>query len=146
MPLPFLHSKSFWISFWSTTLVLGIFFTWELGYCAAWIWSPPRPLPTQGEMLFTALLILLFALNMGLFAWRRKQGTCPVGTRRASAIAGALGAVTLLCPACLLLPFTIFGTSLSLLTLAPHIPLLRIISFVLLIASTLMLWPKRRMT
>jgi len=92
-------------------------------------------------MLFTATLIGLFALNAGLFAWRRQQGTCPMGTRRASVLAGALGALALLCPVCLAIPISLLGISLSLLWLAPYIPLLRFVALLVLAVSTMILWP-----
>jgi len=139
----FFRSKQFWIAAIFALITLGIFFAWELGVFAGNIWSPPRPDPKQEEIWFTALIIFLIALNMGLMVWRKSQGSCPVGNKRANAIAGALGAFTLLCPACLLLPLTLFGTGVSLIIFAPYLPLIRLIVLILLGVSTWMLWPKR---
>lgn len=122
-------------------LALGIFFAWELGELP-WIPAPPRQPATAAEYGFTALLIALLAFNAGLVAWRRKHGSCPVGTRRASGLAGGLGALALLCPVCLFLPFSLFGLSLSLAFLAPFIPLLRIVVLLILLVNTAVLWPR----
>jgi membrane protease YdiL (CAAX protease family) len=141
MHFAFVQSLRFWRTAFISAGLLALFFLWELGAFASVITSPPRPAATQGEMLFTATLIVLFALNAGLFAWRRQQGTCPVGTRRASVLAGALGAVALLCPVCLAIPISLLGISLSLLWLAPYIPLLRFVALLILVVSTVILWP-----
>ncbi len=99
--------------------------------------------PTQLEILFTGAMILLLALDSGLIFFRIKTGSCPLGARRASTIAGGLGVVTLLCPVCLLIPVSLFGISVSLTFLAPFLPLLRVVVLFLLAVSTLMLWPKQ---
>jgi hypothetical protein len=140
----FLRDRTFWLVFVCTLVLTGLFFAWELGMFYPYLPTLPRPRATDTETGFTALLIFLFSLNIALFAYQRKRGTCPVGARNASAIAGTIGVVALLCPVCLLLPITALGASFSLLFLMPYVPLLRVIALVLLIASTMMLWPKKR--
>ena len=142
MNIAFLRSKNFWIAFILAGLFFGLFFTWQLGL---WILlpSPPRPQPTQEEYIFTSVIIFLFALNMGLFSWRRKYGSCPTGTRRAGTLAGVMTAATLCCPVCILIPISLFGVGFSLAALGPYLPLLRFIAIILLGTSTLMLWPRQ---
>lgn len=140
--MTFLKQKSFWQPASISLVLLSAFFAWELGYFGDVIPRLPRPEPTQTELVFTAIMILLLALDSGLIFFRVKQGTCPVGAKRATKIAGGLGIVTLLCPACLLIPISLFGISLSLTFIAPFLPLLRIIVGLLLIVSTILLWPK----
>ncbi|MDA1292936.1 MAG: hypothetical protein O3A81_04110 [bacterium] len=140
--MTFLHSKHFWSPFILCALSLSAFFAWELGYFGDMLPRLSRPSPTQFELLYTCVLVALLSFDAGLVFFRLKQGTCPVGAKRASTIAGSLGIVTLLCPACLLIPISLFGISLSLTFLAPFLPLLRVIVMFLLIVSTIMLWPK----
>lgn len=138
------RSSTFWISFFITDVILGLFFAWELKMITLpFLSAPARPAPTSGEITFAVILGLLIALNAGLFQWRKKYGTCPLGAKRATGIAGVVGATALLCPACVLIPFTLFGLSVSLTFLSPFIPLLRIIALILLVVSTVMLWPKK---
>ena len=131
----FLNDKHFWRPAVITAIALSAFFAWVLN-------ALPRPEVTSFEMYYILILIALLAVDSGLVFFRIKKGTCPVGAKRASTLAGGLGVVTLLCPACLLLPISIFGLGLSLSLLAPYLPLLRAIVLLLLVVSTLMLWPK----
>ncbi len=127
--------KHFLKAFALSAIILSAFFAWEINYL-------PRPEPTQLELVFTIIMIALLSLDSGLIWFRLKQGTCPVGAKRASTIAGGLGIVTLLCPACLLIPISLFGITLSLTFLSPFLPLLRAVVLLLLIVSTILLWPK----
>lgn len=140
--MTFLQSKNFWRPFTISAILLSAFFSWELGLLGDVLPRLSRPTPTQLELIYTCVLILILSLDAGLVFFRIKLGTCPVGAKRASTIAGSLGVVTLLCPACLLIPVSLFGMSLSLTFLAPFLPLLRVIVMFLLMVSTLMLWPK----
>jgi len=140
--MTFLHSKNFWRPLLLSALSLGVFFAWELGYFGDMLPRLSRPEPTQFELIYTAVLVALLSFDAGLVFFRIKLGTCPVGAKRASTVAGSLGIVTLLCPACLLIPLSLFGISLSLSFLAPFLPLLRVVVMFLLIVSTIMLWPK----
>lgn len=144
MQLQFLHSRSFWYWTCGVALFCSLFFMWELGMIPQ-IPGPPRPAPTSGEIVFTIFLIILLSLNAGLLHWRKNTGGCPIGTKGATGIGGSLGALALLCPVCLLLPFSLFGISLSLAFLSPFLPLLRIIAAILLLTSAAMLWPKNSM-
>lgn len=142
MVLKFFHSRDFLTPFLLSLVVLGIFFTWELGYIPV-LPQIPRVEPSAGDHFFTAILIFLMSFDLGLFAWRRHHGSCPVGTRRATGIAGAAGTLALLCPVCLLLPASIFGVSISLAFLANYIPLLKIIAIIILAVNSALLWPKK---
>ena len=138
----FLSHGAFWKPFCVTAVLLSAFFAWELGYFGSLLPTLPRPEPTQLELIFTVVLIALLAFDSGLVWYRLKRGNCPVGAKRASTIAGGLGVVTLLCPACLLIPISLFGITLSLSFLAPFLPLLRTVVLLLLTVSTILLWPK----
>ena len=138
-----LSSRVFWQSSVISVVLLGIFFAWELNMLAPYISGPPRAAATDHELLFTGVLIVLLALNIGLLSWQKKHGTCDIGAKRASTIAGGIGALTLLCPACLILPISFLGVTFSLAVLAPYLPLLRIIAILLLGVSTVVLWPKK---
>ncbi len=140
--MEFLQSKTFWRPALIAFVLLGLFFSWELGYFGDAIPRLSRPEPSQFELIYTIILIALLSFDSGLAMYRMKQGTCPVGASRATKIAGGLGVVTLLCPACLLIPISLFGISLSLTFIAPFLPLLRVVVMFLLIVSTIMLWPK----
>jgi hypothetical protein len=107
------------------------------------VWSPPRPAPGRDEYAFAILLLILLSLESGLFFWHREHRSCPVGARRAGGIAGIIGAATLLCPACTVLPLTLLGASVSLGVLGPFLPLLRIISLLIAVAALIMLWPRK---
>lgn len=139
----FFTEKTFWRPALVTAVGLVAFFAWELGYMGDLLPRLPRPEPTSFEIYYTIVLITLLTLDSGLVFFRIKKGTCPVGAKRASTLAGGLGVITLLCPACLLLPVSIFGLGLSLSLLAPYLPLLRAIVLLLLVVSTIMLWPKK---
>ena len=128
------RSSSFWYAAILSAVLLSAVFTWVL-------WYLPRPVPTSMELTYTAILLLILSLNSGLIFFRLKHGTCPIGAKRGSTIAGGLGIVTLLCPACLLIPISLFGISMSLTILAPYLPLLRVIVLFLLVVSTMMLLP-----
>ena len=141
MNTTFLSQKVFWTPAILCTVILGGFFAWELGFIAS-IPGPPRPTPTETELWFTGATLFLLALNAGLLNWRAKNGTCPLGAKRATGIGGTLGAITLLCPMCLLLPISLFGLSVSFAFLSPFLPLLRIVTIVLLGVSTKLLWPR----
>lgn len=131
----FLQTKVFWGWFLVIGLALGIFFWWELT-------ALPRPAPNASEVGFSILIGFLLALDAGLLAWQQRYGSCPIGAKRATGTAGAIGAFTLLCPVCLLIPVSLFGISLSLTAAAPFLPLLRLIAMVLLGVTTWLLWPK----
>jgi hypothetical protein len=143
MSAAFLGSRRFWIAFVVTFVVTLCVSAWETGLLAQWIPTPLRPPPDTGEWTFAGVIIVLMSLNVGLYAYRRAADSCPVGTKRATGLAGMLGAATLLCPACTVLPLTILGTTATLGILSPFLPLLRIVSLVLLAGSLWLLWPKK---
>jgi hypothetical protein len=139
--LRFLRSGMFWKWFGSTFLVLGFFFGWELGLFIS-VLPSPTTIPSTTNRLFISTLIVLLSLNIGLLRWQSTYGTCPIGTKRATTAAGALGAFVLLCPVCLLLPLSLAGLSIAIGMIAAFLPLLRIIALILAIASTVFLWPR----
>jgi len=136
--ISFLRSNAFWSWAILAGLLSGVIFAWELGEFPI-VPSPPRPSATQNEIIFTVVLIALIAFNAGLFNWRRKFGSCPRGVRRATGIGGTIGAAALLCPACLILPISLFGVSISFAILGPFLPLFRALALVLLVASATLL-------
>ena len=141
--MKFLTSSRFVLSFLAMASTTGVFFMWEIGLFKKWIPSLTRPAVTKWEIVFIVLLILLLSMNTGLLMWQKKYGSCPIGTKRMTGIAGMLGIVALVCPVCLALPFALVGVSVILATVSPYMPLLKIISIFLLSTSTLLLWPKK---
>ncbi len=144
MHVPFLRSARFWIVFAVSAVLLGLFFAWELNILQLsflpWL---PRPFATRTEKIFTSIMIFFIALDAGILSWSFKKGYCPIGAKRATVFTGTLGFVTLLCPVCLIIPFGFFGLTLSLTFLLPYVPLLRSIVLFLLIATTVIVWPKQ---
>lgn len=140
--MDFLRSGAFWGWAGVIGLLCGAFFAWELGAIPN-IPAPPRQPLRTSELWFTSALTFFLALNAGLFNWHRKQGTCPIGTRRATGLGGAIGAMALLCPVCIFLPISLFGIGLSLAFLSPFIPLLQTVALILLMTSAYMLLPKK---
>lgn len=142
-PFRFLKSEYFWVPFGITLSAAGLFFAWELGVFINLLPSFPRPSVLPSEFAFTATLSFLLAFDIGLAVWQRRFGSCPRGIKRASSVATALGALTLVCPACTLLPASFIGVSTMLSLMAMHMPAVRIVSIGLLLITALMLWPKR---
>lgn len=143
MPMPdAFRRRVFWQWFFVMMVIAGMIFAWELDAFKGLLPSPSRPDPTRGEILYAAAIIVLMSFTSGLMGYRMKNGTCPIGARNASAIAGGLSLVTLLCPVCLLLPFSLFGIGLSIAFLAPYLPLLRMIVVLILAVCIWVLWPR----
>lgn len=138
-----LRHRVFWTWFIATMILSGLIFAWELGAFKGLLPSPTRPDATQNEIFYAIAIIALLSFTSGLMGYRLKEGTCPVGARNASAIAGSLSLITLLCPVCLLLPFSLFGIGLSLAFLTPYLPLIRIIVVMILAMCIGVLWPKK---
>lgn len=136
-----LSSRSFLLPFAITLVSTGLFFAWELGYFQNLLPSLPPPPALPSERLFTVALTLLLSLDAGLVGWQFAHGSCPTGVRRATGTAGVLGALSLLCPACLLLPASVLGIGVFFSFLAPFLPLLRVIAIVVLLVASWMLWP-----
>jgi hypothetical protein len=140
----FLRSRRFWLAFCAGLAVAGSLSAWQLGLLSAWIPTPPRVPVTRGEELFTVILVLLLAMNAGLYAWRKAEDSCPIGARRATGLAGTLGLATLFCPACTVIPLAVLGTTFSLTFLTAFLPLLRVIALVLAGGALILLWPRDR--
>ncbi len=141
--MSFLRSPLFHLPALLTLLIAGSFFAWELGYLT-FLPSPVRMAPRPNELLFVGALTVLLSLNVGLATWHTRHGSCPVGSKRAIGTGGIIGAVALLCPVCLILPFSLFGLGALLAVLAPFVPLLQIIALIVLCAALYLLWPRRR--
>lgn len=124
-------------------VITGTFFAWELGYFQMILPSFPRPPALLWELAFTGILGVLISLNAGLAVWQSKHGSCPVGVKSASGIAGIVGALTLICPACILLPASLIGFGFFFAFIGPYLPLLRVIAVILLVAALWMLRPKK---
>ena len=146
--IPYSAAKTFNLFSWGPSPAIknitGLFFSWELGlFSTVGMPGPPRFAITTRDVVASVGITVLFSLNMGLIAWRQHYGTCPTGTKRVAGGAGLLGAVALLCPACIIFPIGIAGISLSLAFLAPFIPLIQIIALVMLSASFILLTLKQ---
>lgn len=142
--LRFLGSAIFWAWSLPVLAVAGTFFAWELTLVDLPLPDLPRYPATPFEIAFSALLAALLALVAGLFAWQRRYGACPVGSRRSAGVAGTLGAVALLCPVCLVLPASFVGLTALFTLLLPFLPLIRLIAVVFAILSVWLLWPRPR--
>ncbi len=131
------------MAFLAAGLLTSLIFAWEIGAFRAWLATPVRPAASMAEWEFVATMTLLIALNAGLYAYGKAQGSCPIGVKRATGIAGLMGLATLLCPACTVIPLVILGSTISLTFLAPFLPLLRLITMILLVATCVLLWPRK---
>ncbi len=141
-PLRFLQSSSFWIPFIVTLVIAALFFAWELGVFIQYLPSFPRPSVLLSEFAFTATLSVLLAFDIGLAVWHSRFGSCPRGVKRVSGFATVLGALTLICPLCILLPTSLIGVGAILSLMSMHMPALQIISIGLLFVAAIMLWPR----
>jgi len=137
--MKFLQSNTFWKSAIIATVVAAVLFLWLLGAFSGVIWSPPRPAPDTLEWVFTIALIALIGLNVGLMSYQNKHGSCPIGAKRASKIGGTVGAIALVCPACIAVPLSIAGLGTALSLFATFLPILQIISIVLMLMSAIMI-------
>ncbi len=139
----FLRSPSFWFPFVIALAVLSFFFLWELGMLHLALPMLPRIRTTALDLTFTGILWILLSFTIGLAVWRNRETSCPIGVKRATGVAGVLGAVSLLCPICIALPVSLLGVSLTLSFLSPFVPLLRVIAIVVLITAISLLLPKK---
>jgi len=137
-PFRFLGSGTFWGWF----LATGVFFAWELRLVELPLPTLPRVPATPFELSYTAVLTLLLSLASGLFGWRRRNGSCPVGVKRSVGLAGMLGGIALLCPVCLALPVTLLGLSTVIAIVGQFLPLIRIIAVLFVGLAIWLLWPK----
>jgi hypothetical protein len=143
MNTSFLQSGRFWKATLVALLATGLLFAWELNALAQFGLRGPARMPaTPKELTMTIIISLLFSVNIGLIAWQKQCGTCPIATKRVTGVAAGLGALALLCPVCLLVPLGVAGLSISIGFLAPFIPLLQIIAIVLLSANLYILVPR----
>jgi Co/Zn/Cd efflux system component len=99
--------------------------------------------PETSEYMFAAVLLLLLSVSAGLYMWHREHKSCPIGTGKASGIAGIVGAIALICPACTVIPITLLGASVSLSVLGPFMPLLRIVALLIATVTLVLLWPRK---
>lgn len=143
-PLRFLQAMHFWIPFGITLIVTALFFAWELGVFINFLPSFPRPSVLPSELAFTATISILLAFDIGLVVWHSRFGSCPRGVKRVSGFATALGALTLICPLCILLPTSLIGVGTMLSLMSMHMPALRIVSIGLLFVTAIMLWPSSK--
>ncbi|HLC75608.1 MAG TPA: hypothetical protein VJB82_00610 [Candidatus Peribacterales bacterium] len=134
--------------FWSGALIalagIGLLFAYELNMLdMIGLAGPPRSMSHEWETVLAVIVALLFSTNIGLIAWHRQQGTCPIGVRRAAGLAGVLGTIALLCPICLAVPIGIASIAAILMLLAPFVALIQIIAVVLLCAGLWLLVPRK---
>lgn len=145
MNMAFLRAGRFWSGALIALAGIGLLFAYELNMLSSiGLEGPPRSMSHEREAIFAILIALLFSINVGLIAWHRKQGTCPIGVRRAASLAGVLGTIALLCPICLAVPIGIASAAALLVLLAPFVMLIQIIAIVLLCAGLWLLVPRKR--
>ena len=137
------RSRWFWIGCIVAGCITTLFFAWERESFAGFLPAPP-PSTFAADSWYTILLLILLSLNAGMITWRTHEGSCPRGTKRASGLAGVLGAFTLICPVCIVLPASVFGLGIIATFIAPFLPLLRLIAIVLLAVSLWLLIPKQK--
>ncbi len=137
-----LTSGIFWIAFIFTGGITALFFAWEIDLLSPLLPGPVRVPVNTEELLFTTLIVLFIAFNAGLFAWQRRNGSCPSGVRRATGVSTVFGGLALLCPVCTAIPFTLIGLSISFGFLIPFLPLLRMITVLILATVLYLLWPR----
>ena len=145
MNTSFLHAGRFWKATLIALLATGLLFAWELNALAPLgLAGPPRMQATTREVVMTIIIVFLFSVNVGLIAWQKQFGTCPAAAKGVTGVAAGIGALALLCPACLLVPLGVAGISLTLGFLVPYVPLLQIIAIILLGANLLLLIPQKK--
>lgn len=142
MSAAFLRDRLFWLPFVVTLLITGMFFAWEMTLLAQWVPSPVRPPADAFERIFALMLSILLSINVGLYRWRSTHGSCPIGARNGTGLAGIAGACALICPVCLLFPITILGSAVAVSAFVVFQPLLFIVAMILAIASLVLLWPR----
>jgi hypothetical protein len=123
--------------FLAASLIVGFvsafFFAWELNFLEPiGLKGLPRPDPTSSEMFLATAIVILLALNAGLYHWHRGHGSCPVGIKRTGGLAFGLSIAALICPVCTIGTVTFFGFVLSLSILLPFLPLFQVIAIILL--------------
>lgn len=141
-----LRSRLFWTPFVLTLILTSAFFAWQLDLLQMLIPALPvlpRTPATPIDIFFTILLGLLLSLTAGLIVWNTREGSCPRGTKRATGVAGILGAITLFCPVCLVLPASFLGIGVIMTFLTSFLPLLRLVAVIVLIAAVWMMRPRR---
>lgn len=136
--------KTFWTWFLITLAITGAFFAWELKLIDLPLPMLPRPPATTFELTYTALLTILLSVDAGLFGWRRKSGSCPIGTKRTVGFAGTMGALALLCPVCLALPAALIGFGTFFAIVAAFLPLIRFIAILFAVIALWMLLPRKK--
>lgn len=128
-----LVSPHFLMIFSAVFLASSALFAWELAILPLpFLPLLPRPPASNIDLLFSGLISLFLAFDVALATWRIKDGSCPIGVRRATGTAGVLAAMSLLCPLCMALPVGILGASIPLSLLSPFVPILRFITLALL--------------
>lgn len=139
----FLRAGHFWIATGISLSVSGLLFAWELGALqTVGLSGPPRFSPTTRDITASIGIAFLFSVNIGFIVWRQRHGSCPRSAKRAAGAAGFLGALALLCPACIALPIGIAGASISLALLSPFVPLFQLVAIIILCASCYISLPR----
>lgn len=141
-----LRSRLFWIPFVLTLILTSAFFAWQLDLLQMLIPALPvlpRTPVTPVDIFFTILLGLLLSVTTGLIIWNTREGSCPRGTKRATGVAGILGAITLFCPVCLVLPASFLGIGVIMTFLTPFLPLLRLVAVIVLLATVWIMRPRK---
>lgn len=143
MSFDFLKAGRFWIAALIALAAIGLLFAYELNMLDfVGLEGPVRAMSPLSQVFMAIFVALLFSINIGLIAWYRGQGTCPIGVKGAAGAAGILGAIGLLCPICLAAPLGLAGAGVAIGMLAPFSPLIQIIAIVLLGAGLWLLMPR----
>src|SRR3989344_9386523 len=105
MNMAFLRAGRFWSGALIALAGIGLLFAYELNMLdMIGLAGPPRSMSHEWETVLAVIVALLFSTNIGLIAWHRQQGTCPIGVRRAAGLARGPGPVSPPCPLCLSVP------------------------------------------
>jgi hypothetical protein len=140
----FLRAARFWIATSIAFVIIGLLFAWELNILQIIGLSGPLRYETSTrDLLASSTITVLFSFSIGLIAWRQRYGSCPTSAKGATGAAGFLGALALICPACIALPVGIASFSVSLAFLSPFVPLFQLIAIIILCTSCYISLPKK---
>ncbi len=148
--LGLLRYKPFWFSFVFGTISMLALSLYQLGWLSYLFYDleTARQIPvTDFDVLFAILLSLLVGFNLGGFLYLNRTHKQVCKSNKVGwlgAVGATLGVFTLACLACNLAFLATFGVALNIFWLVPYLPVLRLVSFVLLLLAAYFLLRKLR--